>query len=169
MTRKKSILLFSVCVWLYSSAGFVRCLQPVLVSRKDPDSRKNTIQEIDSRAKSGGHWPQVGKNNKKYSPSKNGINVQVQGNHRDCQPKERKSSKSGCGFGFIFSFISFRGPLSIILFLFFDAIRAFTIVHTKLTQTHTPYVQVILAPVVLTHIQLHQKNIVCDFIIYLCR
>ncbi|KAG8001389.1 Lysophosphatidylcholine acyltransferase 2, partial [Nibea albiflora] len=37
---------------------FVRCLQPVLVSRKDPDSRKNTIQEIDSRAKSGGHWPQ---------------------------------------------------------------------------------------------------------------
>ncbi|KAL7406419.1 hypothetical protein ABVT39_019463 [Epinephelus coioides] len=38
---------------------FVRCLQPVLVSRKDPDSRKNTIQEIDSRAKSGGHWPQV--------------------------------------------------------------------------------------------------------------
>uniref|UniRef100_A0A8C4DHP8 Lysophosphatidylcholine acyltransferase 2 n=1 Tax=Dicentrarchus labrax TaxID=13489 RepID=A0A8C4DHP8_DICLA len=38
---------------------FVRCLQPVLVSRKDPDSRKNTIQEIDSRAKSGGKWPQV--------------------------------------------------------------------------------------------------------------
>uniref|UniRef100_A0A3B5ABW8 Lysophosphatidylcholine acyltransferase 2 n=1 Tax=Stegastes partitus TaxID=144197 RepID=A0A3B5ABW8_9TELE len=38
---------------------FVRCLQPVLVSRKDPDSRKNTIQEIDKRAKSGGHWPQV--------------------------------------------------------------------------------------------------------------
>uniref|UniRef100_A0A3Q3F5N7 Lysophosphatidylcholine acyltransferase 2 n=1 Tax=Labrus bergylta TaxID=56723 RepID=A0A3Q3F5N7_9LABR len=38
---------------------FVRCLQPVLVSRKDPDSRKNTIQEIDSRAKSGGNWPQV--------------------------------------------------------------------------------------------------------------
>ncbi|XP_053722622.1 lysophosphatidylcholine acyltransferase 2 [Synchiropus splendidus] len=38
---------------------FVRCLQPVLVSRKDPDSRKNTIQEIDSRAKSGGLWPQV--------------------------------------------------------------------------------------------------------------
>lgn len=38
---------------------FVRCLQPVLVSRKDPDSRKNTIQEIDSRAKSKGIWPQV--------------------------------------------------------------------------------------------------------------
>ncbi|XP_076011802.1 lysophosphatidylcholine acyltransferase 2 [Genypterus blacodes] len=37
----------------------VRCLQPVLVSRKDPDSRKNTIQEIESRAKSGGLWPQV--------------------------------------------------------------------------------------------------------------
>uniref|UniRef100_G3PWL9 Lysophosphatidylcholine acyltransferase 2 n=1 Tax=Gasterosteus aculeatus aculeatus TaxID=481459 RepID=G3PWL9_GASAC len=38
---------------------FVRCLQPVLVSRKDPDSRKNTIQEIESRAKSKGRWPQV--------------------------------------------------------------------------------------------------------------
>uniref|UniRef100_H3C3X4 Lysophosphatidylcholine acyltransferase 2 n=1 Tax=Tetraodon nigroviridis TaxID=99883 RepID=H3C3X4_TETNG len=37
----------------------LRCLQPVLVSRKDPDSRKNTIQEIESRAKSAGHWPQV--------------------------------------------------------------------------------------------------------------
>ncbi|XP_028295891.1 lysophosphatidylcholine acyltransferase 2-like [Gouania willdenowi] len=37
---------------------FVRC-QPVLVSRKDPDSRKNTIQEIESRAKSDGRWPQV--------------------------------------------------------------------------------------------------------------
>uniref|UniRef100_A0A7N6BH16 EF-hand domain-containing protein n=1 Tax=Anabas testudineus TaxID=64144 RepID=A0A7N6BH16_ANATE len=38
---------------------FLRCLQPVLVSRHDPDSRKNTIQEIESRAKSGGLWPQV--------------------------------------------------------------------------------------------------------------
>ncbi|XP_068594786.1 lysophosphatidylcholine acyltransferase 2 [Brachionichthys hirsutus] len=38
---------------------FVRCLQPVLVSRKDPDSRKTTIQAIESRAKSGGYWPQV--------------------------------------------------------------------------------------------------------------
>lgn len=38
---------------------FVRCLQPVLVSRQDPDSRKNTILEIESRAKSGGRWPQL--------------------------------------------------------------------------------------------------------------
>uniref|UniRef100_A0AAR2IH16 EF-hand domain-containing protein n=1 Tax=Pygocentrus nattereri TaxID=42514 RepID=A0AAR2IH16_PYGNA len=38
---------------------FLRCLQPVLVSRKDPDSRKNTILEISNRAKSGGRWPQV--------------------------------------------------------------------------------------------------------------
>ncbi|XP_008308596.1 lysophosphatidylcholine acyltransferase 2 [Cynoglossus semilaevis] len=38
---------------------FVRCLQPVLVSRTDPDSRKNTIREIEKRAKSGGQWPQV--------------------------------------------------------------------------------------------------------------
>uniref|UniRef100_A0A8C1KL72 Lysophosphatidylcholine acyltransferase 2 n=1 Tax=Cyprinus carpio TaxID=7962 RepID=A0A8C1KL72_CYPCA len=38
---------------------FLRCVQPVLVSRKDPDSRRNTILEIERRAKSGGHWPQV--------------------------------------------------------------------------------------------------------------
>ncbi|KAJ8372200.1 hypothetical protein AAFF_G00293750 [Aldrovandia affinis] len=37
----------------------LRCLQPVLVSRLDPDSRKNTILEIERRATSGGHWPQV--------------------------------------------------------------------------------------------------------------
>lgn len=53
-----------VCVCAVHPAGFVRCLQPVLVSRKDPDSRKNTIQEIESRAKSGGHWPQVCQNAK---------------------------------------------------------------------------------------------------------
>ncbi|KAI4880231.1 hypothetical protein NFI96_018481 [Prochilodus magdalenae] len=38
---------------------FLRCLQPVLVSRKDPDSRKNTILKISERAKSGGRWPQI--------------------------------------------------------------------------------------------------------------
>ncbi|XP_003222971.2 lysophosphatidylcholine acyltransferase 2 [Anolis carolinensis] len=34
-------------------------LQPVTVSRVDPDSRKNTIDEITRRATSGGQWPQV--------------------------------------------------------------------------------------------------------------
>uniref|UniRef100_A0ABM5EV98 Lysophosphatidylcholine acyltransferase 2 n=1 Tax=Pogona vitticeps TaxID=103695 RepID=A0ABM5EV98_9SAUR len=34
-------------------------LQPVVVSRVDPDSRKNTINEITRRATSGGEWPQV--------------------------------------------------------------------------------------------------------------
>ncbi|XP_006641537.2 lysophosphatidylcholine acyltransferase 2 [Lepisosteus oculatus] len=38
---------------------FLRCLQPVLVSRLDPDSRKNTILEIERRATSQGKWPQV--------------------------------------------------------------------------------------------------------------
>ncbi|XP_066510174.1 lysophosphatidylcholine acyltransferase 2-like [Hoplias malabaricus] len=38
---------------------FLRCLQPMLVSRQDPDSRKNTILEISKRAKSGGRWPQI--------------------------------------------------------------------------------------------------------------
>ncbi|NXE53440.1 PCAT2 acyltransferase, partial [Casuarius casuarius] len=34
-------------------------LQPVSVSRQDPDSRKNTVAEITNRAVSGGQWPQV--------------------------------------------------------------------------------------------------------------
>ncbi|OXB64274.1 hypothetical protein ASZ78_002989 [Callipepla squamata] len=34
-------------------------LQPVAVSRQDPDSRKNTVAEITSRALSRGQWPQV--------------------------------------------------------------------------------------------------------------
>ncbi|MGH0148105.1 UNVERIFIED_CONTAM: hypothetical protein FKN15_047439 [Acipenser sinensis] len=38
---------------------FLRCLQPVLVSRLDPDSRKNTILEIERRATSCGEWPQA--------------------------------------------------------------------------------------------------------------
>ncbi|XP_037061980.1 lysophosphatidylcholine acyltransferase 2 isoform X3 [Peromyscus leucopus] len=37
----------------------LRALQPVLVSRVDPDSRKNTINEIRRRATSGGEWPQI--------------------------------------------------------------------------------------------------------------
>ncbi|XP_075394095.1 lysophosphatidylcholine acyltransferase 2 isoform X2 [Tenrec ecaudatus] len=37
----------------------LRALQPVLVSRVDPDSRKNTINEIIKRATSGGEWPQI--------------------------------------------------------------------------------------------------------------
>ncbi|NXX14854.1 PCAT2 acyltransferase, partial [Podargus strigoides] len=34
-------------------------LQPVSVSRQDPDSRKNTVTEITKRALSRGEWPQV--------------------------------------------------------------------------------------------------------------
>ncbi|XP_006121172.2 lysophosphatidylcholine acyltransferase 2 [Pelodiscus sinensis] len=37
----------------------LRALQPVVVSRVDPDSRRNTINEITKRATSGGQWPQV--------------------------------------------------------------------------------------------------------------
>nr|XP_058899850.1 lysophosphatidylcholine acyltransferase 2 isoform X2 [Kogia breviceps] len=37
----------------------LQALQPVLVSRVDPDSRKNTINEIIRRAASGGEWPQI--------------------------------------------------------------------------------------------------------------
>ncbi|CAN2389540.1 lysophosphatidylcholine acyltransferase 2 [Pristimantis euphronides] len=39
--------------------SILRALQPVLVSRVDPDSRRNTINEITKRATSGGKWPQV--------------------------------------------------------------------------------------------------------------
>ncbi|XP_042294256.1 lysophosphatidylcholine acyltransferase 2 isoform X2 [Sceloporus undulatus] len=38
---------------------FLSSLQPVVVSRVDPDSRKNTITEITRRATSGGLWPQI--------------------------------------------------------------------------------------------------------------
>ncbi|KAK3528067.1 hypothetical protein QTP86_020228, partial [Hemibagrus guttatus] len=38
---------------------FLRCLQPIVVSREDPDSRKNTITHITNRARSEGHWPQL--------------------------------------------------------------------------------------------------------------
>ncbi|KAB5525870.1 hypothetical protein PHYPO_G00145170 [Pangasianodon hypophthalmus] len=38
---------------------FLRCLQPVVVSREDPDSRKNTITDINNRARSEGRWPQL--------------------------------------------------------------------------------------------------------------
>ncbi|XP_071423595.1 lysophosphatidylcholine acyltransferase 2 [Pithys albifrons albifrons] len=34
-------------------------LQPVAVSRQDPDSRKNTVAEITKRASSQGQWPQI--------------------------------------------------------------------------------------------------------------
>ncbi|XP_004600722.2 lysophosphatidylcholine acyltransferase 2 [Sorex araneus] len=37
----------------------LQAIQPVLVSRIDPDSRKNTINEIIKRATSGGEWPQI--------------------------------------------------------------------------------------------------------------
>ncbi|XP_030060169.1 lysophosphatidylcholine acyltransferase 2 [Microcaecilia unicolor] len=37
----------------------LRATQPILVSRVDPDSRKNTANEITRRATSNGEWPQV--------------------------------------------------------------------------------------------------------------
>ncbi|XP_061450030.1 lysophosphatidylcholine acyltransferase 2 isoform X3 [Rhineura floridana] len=37
----------------------LRALQPVTVSRVDPDSRRNTINEITRRATSGEQWPQI--------------------------------------------------------------------------------------------------------------
>ncbi|NXX90558.1 PCAT2 acyltransferase, partial [Centropus bengalensis] len=37
----------------------LRSLQPISVSRQDPNSRKNTVTEITKRALSKGQWPQV--------------------------------------------------------------------------------------------------------------
>lgn len=39
--------------------GILSAIQPVVVSRVDPDSRKKTICEITRRATSGEQWPQV--------------------------------------------------------------------------------------------------------------
>uniref|UniRef100_A0A3Q3JUN3 EF-hand domain-containing protein n=1 Tax=Monopterus albus TaxID=43700 RepID=A0A3Q3JUN3_MONAL len=50
-----------VCIvaGLPSTVSRVENLATPIFGMCDPDSRKNTIQEIDSRAKSGGRWPQV--------------------------------------------------------------------------------------------------------------
>lgn len=45
-------------IWI-SSTAILSSLQPVAVSRQDPDSRKSTVTEITSRALSRGQWPQV--------------------------------------------------------------------------------------------------------------
>lgn len=102
-------------------AGFVRCLQPVLVSRQDPDSRKNTIQEIDSRAKSGGHWPQVRHNTGK----KNILHAKKIGADVYCSSREGFqliTSVSGCWHGFTVSFVRFRRPRSFNCVSFFQSI-----------------------------------------------
>uniref|UniRef100_A0A6B2FFB0 EF-hand domain-containing protein n=1 Tax=Bothriechis nubestris TaxID=1766655 RepID=A0A6B2FFB0_9SAUR len=46
-------------IWVPIFGRFLDALQPVLVSRNDPDSRKHTIHEITKRATSGEQWPQV--------------------------------------------------------------------------------------------------------------
>lgn len=48
--------------------AILRSLQPVAVSRQDPDSRKNTVAEITRRALSRDQWPQViNTNTNKYT------------------------------------------------------------------------------------------------------
>lgn len=49
-----SIRQFFICF-----TAILSSLQPVAVSRQDPDSRKNTVAEITRRALSRGQWPQV--------------------------------------------------------------------------------------------------------------
>ena len=48
---------------IFFTAIFIPALtsftQPVFVSREDPNSRQNTIKEIQRRAHSGGKWPQI--------------------------------------------------------------------------------------------------------------
>uniref|UniRef100_A0A670YW37 Lysophosphatidylcholine acyltransferase 2 n=1 Tax=Pseudonaja textilis TaxID=8673 RepID=A0A670YW37_PSETE len=46
-------------IWVPIFGRFIDALQPVLVSRNDPDSRKHTIHEITKRATSEEQWPQV--------------------------------------------------------------------------------------------------------------
>lgn len=42
-----------------SVAALLAFTQPVLVQREDPNSRQNTVKEIQRRAKAGGDWPQI--------------------------------------------------------------------------------------------------------------
>ena len=39
--------------------ALIEFTQPVLVKREDPNSRVNTIKEIQRRAQSKGEWPQI--------------------------------------------------------------------------------------------------------------
>ena len=43
----------------FLSSALVDSLQPVYVSRTDPDSRLKTIKEIKRRCKPGSEWPQI--------------------------------------------------------------------------------------------------------------
>ncbi|XP_062302190.1 lysophosphatidylcholine acyltransferase 1 [Osmerus eperlanus] len=45
----------SIPVW----GTLINFIRPVFVSRADPDSRRNTVEEIKRRAQSGGAWPQI--------------------------------------------------------------------------------------------------------------
>lgn len=51
------------CKWYFCPffhiSGLIQFSQPVLVRREDPDSRINTIKEIQKRSTSGGKWPQI--------------------------------------------------------------------------------------------------------------
>ncbi|KAK2164584.1 hypothetical protein LSH36_61g01016 [Paralvinella palmiformis] len=42
---------------LFMFGALIRLIQPLLVSREDPNSRQNTIKEIQKRVQSGGTWP----------------------------------------------------------------------------------------------------------------
>ena len=42
-----------------NSTVCAKAVQPVYVSRTDPNSRKKTISEIKRRATSGGKWPHI--------------------------------------------------------------------------------------------------------------
>lgn len=45
--------------WHVNPTVCAKALQPVYVSRTDPNSRKKTISEIKRRATSGGKWPHI--------------------------------------------------------------------------------------------------------------
>ncbi len=56
-----STLKYSINYTIYNCtiSALTRFTQPVFVSREDPNSRQNTIKEIQCRAQSGGKWPQI--------------------------------------------------------------------------------------------------------------
>lgn len=56
-----------------SAAGLHLCLlallefnQSVLVSRKDPESRRKAVAQLNQRLTSNGYWPQVGSENMRF-------------------------------------------------------------------------------------------------------
>lgn len=59
MMMMRMIMEKNVCIFVLSLSALLEFNQSVLVSRKDPESRKKCVSQIKERLTSNGYWPQV--------------------------------------------------------------------------------------------------------------